>query len=345
MKNVFDLYEEKALCPLCSSNEKTRLVEYKSEASLKHLLINTDHKEYSFLKNQIIENWKDDKCDFVECCNCHFQYAVPFVGGSNELYSAFYNSPDPNPQLNWEHKLVTDLIVKKYGEKELSKLKLLEFGPGDGGFMKNVIQKGFDPKNITGIESSESCIKALNAFGVSCLSSDLSSIDLQPIKKSVDTIVMFQVLEHLSDLEKTFRFINEISRENASLFIAVPNSYVRRYYELHGIFIDVPPIHISRWSKENFQLLGDKFGWKMQGFQFETTSFKNSAYQFLYDKGFKKDYNKIKSKITSKVIRWPILGAMISFLFLKNSRSILKINSEMNGTAELAQFQKLSSTK
>ena len=345
MESSFDLNEKKAFCPLCNANCKVTLVEYRSEDSLKHLSINRGQKEYEFLKHQIIQNWNGDKCDFVECENCHFNFAVPFIGGSSELYSVYYNSPDPDPQLNWEHKMATDLIVEKYGENALTHLKLLEFGPGDGGFIKNVVQKGFDPKNIFGIESSQSCINALNQFGVSCLSSDLSSIDLEPIKNSVDVIVMFQVLEHLSALEQTFKFINEISKDNASLFIAVPNNYVRRYYELKGIFIDVPPIHISRWSQENFKMLGKRFGWKLNKFQYEKNSFTKSAYNFIYNKGFNKDYNKIKSKVKSKLIRWPILGVKISYLFFKNLISILNIKLSMNGTAELAQFEKITSAK
>jgi SAM-dependent methyltransferase len=328
-------------CPLCGSLDKTLLVNYESDAPLKHLKIPPSSLGYKSLKNQIMERWGGDNCSFVECNNCHFNYADPFVAGTDELYSFFYNEPNQEGRLKWEHKLATDIILKKIKENNLKAQKLLEFGPGDGSFVKNMVNQGIKPENIVCIESSENYIKALNDSGIRCFSSSLSSIDTEEFKNKFDVVAMFQVLEHLDNIDEIFKFINKIIAPNGSVFIAVPNNYIRRFYELNDIFIDVPPVHISRWSEQNFEMLAEKYGWKIKNYEVEKISSLESGYNFVFYKGFNQSYSKIKNKVKSKLIRWPLLGVKITSMFLTNIFKIKKIKSNTNGTSQMVHLEKI----
>ena len=326
-----------ARCPICNSDKKMQLVTFKSDAPLKHLSISPRDSSYEKLRNQIIERWRSDNCNFAECENCHFNYAIPFVAGSNELYSFFYNDPEAHATLNWEHILAKKLILKKFRGKNLENKKLLEFGPGDGGFVKDIVDAGFKSNNVVCIESSENCIKALNDFGINCLSSDLSKINLCEIENKFNVVAMFQVLEHMDKIDDTFRFINKITTEDASMFIAVPNNIIRRFYEKNGVFLDVPPIHVSRWDKENFKRLGEKYGWKIQYHEIEKVSFFTSAYNFIWNKHLNKWVGKMKKRSTRKLL----IGIFLIPLFVLNFFSIIKIKSNSNGTSQLVHLEKI----
>ena len=114
----------KVNCPICNGSEQESLAEYTSDDSLKHLSISTLSDGYLPLKHQIIANWGSDRCTFVACRDCNFNYADPFIAGTNELYSFFYNAPQQSGTLNWDHILAKSLILKKFGTNNLEDKKL-----------------------------------------------------------------------------------------------------------------------------------------------------------------------------------------------------------------------------
>jgi SAM-dependent methyltransferase len=88
-------------------------------------------------------------------------------------------------------------------------------------------------------------------------------------KGKFDVICLFQVLEHLDNLDVTFKTFNTIAAPGAQLFIGVPNSKKIKFNEIKGALLDIPPNHIGRYNKKNFQLLGNKYGWDISEIQIE----------------------------------------------------------------------------
>ncbi len=323
-------------CPVCNSKENTIVAEYNSNDPLKHLSISPLNDGYKLIKDQIIERWEGNICSFVECSNCTLDFAIPFVAGTKELYSLFYNAPEKGGSINWEHILAKNLIIKKFGIKNLADKHVLEFGAGDGAFVKSIAKIGFEPKNITCTESSENCIKALNDAGVKCLHNELSLLNTAEYENKFNIIVLFQVLEHLDKIDDVFKTINHISTKNSSLLIAVPNNIIRRYYEKNGIFLDVPPVHISRWNKQSFNFIAKKYGWRIKDYEIEKISFFSSAYNFLWNKSLSKSVGGIKKRF----IRKPLIAFLLIPLFIINIFKILKIESNANGISQLVHLEK-----
>lgn len=324
-------------CPICNSNEQKILVEYNSQDALSHLSISPERKGYLSLKNQIIERWNGDKCQFVECSDCDFNYAVPFVAGSKELYSFFYDRPEAGGSINWEHITAEKWILRKFGENKLDNVKLFEFGAGDGSFIKSILGNGFKENNIVCTEASENCQTALNQIGIRCLSTELSLLKTDEFKNRFDVIVLFQVLEHLDGIGEIFNAINFISKSNCSLLIAVPNNVMRRFYEKNGIFLDVPPVHISRWSEKSFKLIGEKYGWKIKEYEIQKTTLFSTGYEFIWNKTLNKSVGGIKRRY----LRKSLIALLIVPLFVINLFKIINIKSNSNGVSQLVHLEKI----
>ena len=336
IKNEFPNRGIQAECPVCNSKNQKVLAAYTSSDPLDHLSISSTRKEYSFLQDQIKASWVGDSCHFLECQNCKLNFAFPFEAGTNELYSSFYSSSDSYGSLNWEHRMTGTLINEKINKSNKEVKYFLEMGAGDGAFVKQIAEKYFKKNNIFCTESSQYAVNALNDYGITCLKGS-SPLNSEDYKSKFHVIAMFQVLEHLDRIDDLFKIINHISEKNADLFIAVPNYSVRKLYEENRIFLDVPPVHITRWSQDSFQYLGAKYGWRIINYQVEKVSFFSAAYNFIWNKSLRKSVGKIKKKF----IRKPLIAVLLPPLFLANFLEIIKLDSKANGISQLVHLNKI----
>jgi 2-polyprenyl-3-methyl-5-hydroxy-6-metoxy-1,4-benzoquinol methylase len=93
--------------------------------------------------------------------------------------------------------------------------RVLDVGCGTGAASKELNKKGF---NCVGIEWDEDCVKeasqSFNAFR-------MNAEEMGFADKSFDTVLLFEVLEHLRNPEKALREIIRVARRN--LILSVPN--------------------------------------------------------------------------------------------------------------------------
>ena len=96
--------------------------------------------------------------------------------------------------------------------------KVLEIGCGHGGFVGMLRQAGFD---ALGLELSPSIVKfATETFGIQVLTGPLEDQNLLP--KSLDAIVMMDVLEHLPDPIGTLGECFKRLREDGIILLQTP---------------------------------------------------------------------------------------------------------------------------
>jgi SAM-dependent methyltransferase len=61
-------------------------------------------------------------------------------------------------------------------------------------------------------------------------------------------VFLFQVMEHMDDLEGLFECLRLVTKPGARIFISVPDIRHTRWTETHGGLLDMPPNHTSRWT-------------------------------------------------------------------------------------------------
>ena len=80
---------------------------------------------------------------------------------------------------------------------------------------------------------------------------------------------MFQVLEHMDDLDSVMRRLNELLQPGGRIYLAVPNGQRIEYNERHGSLFDMPPNHISRWTEAALKAFAARGGWTMEEYRVE----------------------------------------------------------------------------
>lgn len=111
----------------------------------------------------------------------------------------------------------------KYKFKKLSSLlgknkKILDYGCGTGDFIAAAKNK----HQMVGYDISREAAKLVHKkYGIKVLTGKLSKNFLK--KSSLDAVVMFDVIEHLTDLDMTFQSISYWLKKNGLLIITTPN--------------------------------------------------------------------------------------------------------------------------
>ena len=168
--------------------------------------------------------------------------------------------------------------------------RLLEIGPGDGGFLNSVKDIGWEP---TGIEiSSDMCDHIKNAYNIECLNKDFNNLNDCEIKQLTNAkfgiIVFWSSFEHLFDPKGALDLCRKIMNDNGKLIILVPNAdnlEDRFLKKIDKNPVDIPR-HLYHFNKSTINKLFDITGFK---------SAKMFHFTFIEPSRFKASMNKLIS--------------------------------------------------
>jgi SAM-dependent methyltransferase len=121
----------------------------------------------------------------------------------------------------------------------------------------------------------------ISGLGITCLQEDIRESGFAEHAHRFDVVCMFQVLEHLDDLDTLFERLTWLTKEQAHLFITVPNAKHREFFERHGFLEDIPPTHIGRWSPLSLSIIAKRHGWTLAGHKTEPQSYAAKAAKFV----------------------------------------------------------------
>tara|TARA_B100001175_G_C19493536_1_gene633957 strand:+ start:968 stop:1855 length:888 start_codon:yes stop_codon:yes gene_type:complete len=203
----------------------------------------------------------------VSCETCKFTFTNPrpkeeSLGEyyKSEMYISHTNSS--KGIFNWMYQTVRKHSIRAkvlFLKKIKSGGAHLDIGCGTGEFLNACRKSGFITK---GVEPSLSARKqAIENYNISVSEeSDLSQYNASEF----DSVTMWHVLEHITDLNETAGHLHRILKPDGKLIIAVPNHncWEASYYKEFWAGWDVP-IHLWHFSKSTMEKLFKKHKFKL----------------------------------------------------------------------------------
>jgi len=205
----------------------------------------------------LIRKWKEDfEIDVTEEFNSVEQihkfrcldsglifYKPTECAGGIRLYRELGRKSWYYMEEKWEY----DIVAKKLQGHG----RLLEVGCGRGYFLKKAAQKGW---TAHGLELSDH--KLENSI---CKNLVITGESVEKHAKThagaYDAVCAFQVLEHVVDPLSFLKACVALLAPGGKLFLGTPNSnsFLRHSFNL----LDMPPHHLTGWSKQAFRFLED----------------------------------------------------------------------------------------
>jgi len=264
-------------CPVCFSGSAYILWTVSSRQAAQHFVLKeADKEKFLELAEHIKGLWGQDSCEVVLCDNCGFCYSNPYLAG-DKLFYTLAHSRSNYPAWKWEYQKTYEVLAKS----SKPQYRLLEIGAGDGAFAQRIAQDLISKENILCTEFSEYGRQRIQQRGIRCLSEDIRDLSGNNFEGQYDIICMFQVLEHMDQLDILFQKLNHLTRPGGRLFISVPNSKRIQFNELNGALVDMPPNHIGRWNKRCLEEIARRSGFQVVEHEVEKLNFITAAKAFL----------------------------------------------------------------
>lgn len=340
----YELTPVQSECPICKSTNSELLHTITSDyAAQYYALKELEPERNAKMKAEIERLWEGNECRILRCRECGFCYADPFVPGDSPFYSLFYDAPS-FPKWKWEYEETFRFLQEKYGKGAGHKPTVLEIGAGTGMFVKKVSQELTDPSDIVALEYSDAGKKAIEQLGIRCYQDSLLTIGSE-FSEYFDVICMYQVLEHMNDLDDVFAKLYEVAAAGAHLFIAVPNSNMLTFYEEQNAWLDNAPVHTGRWNRENFEMIGSRHGWELEYHSPEPDPLLRRFTQFAlykyvhHTKRSGSLYNWAESR-RNRILRYVFQLPLIALMALRSLPAILTLMKPELGSSQLVRFVK-----
>lgn len=268
-----------AKCPVCSSGHTQVRYSLSAQEAAQHFVLSeASPKRNRELSSHIGKLWSGRDCSVRQCDDCGFGFADPYIAGGATFYNLAYERSS-YPSEKWEF----ERTVRELASINFRAERVLEAGSGFGVFLDKIVDTFVPRSGITALEYNDTAAETLRRKGYFALQQDLRTASLtQPF----DAIFLFQVLEHMDDLDSLFTCIRGLLAEDGLLFVAVPNPKRITFNEHNGSLLDAPPNHIGRWSSAAFQILGARHGLRLDRLEVEPFSLgefikQDVAYSYL----------------------------------------------------------------
>lgn len=259
-------------CPVCDRRDAELLWSVDAdEVTRMALVAERDPDRADALRDHVERLWDGSECRMLRCRQCGFEFADPFRAGDARFYDLIYEGFDYAGH-EWDWHLTRDRLLELTRASSRSETTLLEIGAGSGGFLREVVPGLFDPAQVVCTEFNPEAAGRLQAMGVDAIDRDFRELQGADFAGRFSFVCMFHVLEHLDGIDRVFECLTRLTRDDAHVFISLPNPINAAFYESHGVFVEWPPHHIGRWHRRAFEILGERFGWEVVDHRVEPVS-------------------------------------------------------------------------
>jgi 2-polyprenyl-3-methyl-5-hydroxy-6-metoxy-1,4-benzoquinol methylase len=225
-----------------------------------------------FLKlNESLGNIVDFK--ILECNNCNllFSNLLDYPRQMDSIYEEEYfqkydSSFKNNPKIRSFQKAL-DIV----GQMRYSSGKLLDFGCAEGNFLILAKKRGWQ---VYGVELSKFASNIAKKRGLTVFNESIHDVKFQD--NFFDVITLWDVIEHLSDLEGIFTEFRRILKKDGLLIIRTPNKnsifhiLANLSYALSFKTVTFPiktmyhPDHLYYFSRQTLNKTLNKNGFKIK---------------------------------------------------------------------------------
>ena len=186
----------------------------------------------------------------TKCTSCDFMFTS--TDQTQEDYDTYYS------QQNMYYKPVTEITKYATDIFDVSRPYLrpdstiIDVGCGSGSLLSLFKKEGFN--NVTGIDTSNMCVKHLQNQGIDCLHGSIFAIDTP---QQFDYVTCCHVLEHIVDINKFVERIKHLKKPRGHVYIEVPDS---ARYTSSPPFQDFNLEHINHFTLMTLTKLFDAHG-------------------------------------------------------------------------------------
>ena len=252
-------------CPICFSEGSCKLYDVTPQEAAQHFILKEDNRQRNQdLAAHISKLWGGRNCSIRQCCDCEFCFSDPYVAGDVTFYDLAYERAG-YPSDKWDFRRT----IRELSSTNFRAKRVLEVGAGFGFFLDKIVDTYVPRSGITALEYGNEPIKVLHSKGYSTRQEDLRSANLA---EGFCAIFLFQVVEHMDDLDNLFARLSQLLYKDGLLFITVPNPKRIRFNEQNGSLLDMPPNHIGGWSPAAFQTIGSRHGLRVDRHEIEPFS-------------------------------------------------------------------------
>ena len=222
------------LCPLCKSRDP-ELVEVVEAAAISRVYAAKLGVEARFAVPLL---------EYLRCRVCGLQYFDPSEPGDAELYEQLQRFDWYYMADKWEYGYAASHIAAKDS--------LLEVGAGRAAFAKHV---GSD--RYLGLEFNDRAIEKARSDGIRLIKQFVE--EHGRAGSLYDVVVSFQVLEHVPDPDSFIRGCVACLKSDGKLILSVPAHDGFAEKAVNHV-LDMPPHHVSHWSKAVMAYLAERYG-------------------------------------------------------------------------------------
>lgn len=232
---------------------------------------------YTFCKlckskvNPCIEKFNIGKCEQCELIFTLDKYTQDdFIKTYNNLYNLNSEShykvhthfeyqillKGKVPRIGYNRKR----IIKKFVKAPSS--SVLEIGSGVG--LIAAYLKSIGVTKYLGLEIDAKTNLKAQKMGFNTLNKDFKYMN--ELKDKFDFIMLWEVLEHLQDLDLFLSLSAQKIKKDGILMFSVPNFNKRNNYKNNDdkIYQDAPPIHLNFFNKKNLNIILKNYGFKIE---------------------------------------------------------------------------------
>ncbi len=223
-------------CILCNNKNLSDIDSYKKE-DLKKLwndVVDTSEELYK------------DTVDLYTCNNCSLEFFDTDLAGGDKFYSEL-------GKLDWYylHPGKTEYdYVQNYIEDGM---KILDIGCGRGVLHSKITKK----VDYQGLELSTKAVELAKKDNINVIQETIQNHANKNTEK-YDLVCLFQVLEHLTELETFLKAIYQVLKPDGKFVIAVPNNngFISK---IANYTFNLPPHHTILWKEESLRFLAKKY--------------------------------------------------------------------------------------